>query len=328
MEEKNAIVARNLGKHYRVTEREAGLRAALRALTRRSTRQVTAVKDISFEIAPGEIVGFLGPNGAGKTTTLKMLAGLLYPSQGEARVLDSLPWQRKPAFLRQIAMVMGQRSQLEWDLPVLDSFQLNQAIYEIAPAEYRRILAELTELLNLETLLKRPVRSLSLGERMKCELAASLLHQPRVLFLDEPTIGLDLTSQRRIRRFLSEYNQRHAACILLTSHYMADVESLCKRVILIHHGELLFDGDLRSLTQRFSAERLITIQPGEDQPELAGYGEIVARNGEQITIKVPRAQAPAIAQQLLGHQSVQDLTIEDPPLEQVIEQAFALETTL
>lgn len=325
MEESSVIAAHDLSKRYIIAEREAGLRAALRNMTRRATREVVAVGGISFEIAPGEMVGFLGPNGAGKTTTLKMLAGLLHPSQGEARVLGYTPWKREAAYLRQIAMVMGQRSQLEWDLPVIDSFELNQAIYEIAPAEYRRTLDELSDLLDLAALLKKPVRTLSLGERMKCEMAAALLHRPRVLFLDEPTIGLDLTSQRRIRGFLAEYNRRHKACILLTSHYMADVEALCPRVILIHHGTLLFDGELRTLTRRFAAERLITVQFGEARPELSAYGKIVASGEEQVTLMVRRAEASAIAQRLLSEQAVSDLTIADPPIEQVIEQAFAME---
>ncbi len=325
MDEKKAITIRRLSKYYRVAEREAGLRAALRSLVRRTMREVMAVKEISFEIAPGEIVGFLGPNGAGKTTTLKMLAGLLYPSQGEVQVLGYTPWKREVAYLRQMAMVMGQRSQLEWDLPVSDSFELNQAIYEIAPTEYRRVLDELTALLDLAGLLKKPVRTLSLGERMKCELAAALLHQPRVLFLDEPTIGLDLTSQRRIRAFLAEYNRRHGACILLTSHYMADVEALCPRVILIHHGELLFDGALRELTRRFAAERLITVQFDGERLDLSAYGKIVTDGDEQVTLQVLRAETSAVAQRLFAEPGVRDLTINDPPIEQVIEQAFAME---
>lgn len=325
MEESEAITVYRLGKSYRVAEREAGLRAALRSMVRRTMREIVAVREISFTLAPGEIVGFLGPNGAGKTTTLKMLAGLLYPAQGEARVLGYTPWKREAGYLRQMAMVMGQRSQLEWDLPVIDSFELNQAIYEIPQKEYERTLDELTELLELAALLKKPVRTLSLGERMKCELAAALLHGPRVLFLDEPTIGLDLTSQRRIRAFLTEYNRRHGACILLTSHYMADVEALCPRVILIHHGELLFDGELRELGRRFAAERLITVQFDAQRLDLSAYGTVVAENEEQVTLQVGRSEAAAIAQRLFAESGVSDLTIADPPIEQVIEQALAME---
>ena len=328
MDENSAITVHHLSKHYRVAEREAGLRAALRSVVRKSVRNVVAVRDISFEIAPGEIVGFLGPNGAGKTTTLKMLAGLLYPSQGEANVLGYTPWKREAAYLRQIAMVMGQRSQLEWDLPVVDSLELNQAIYEISSEAYRHTLDELTDLLDLGELLKKPVRTLSLGERMKCELAAALLHRPRVLFLDEPTLGLDLTSQRRIRSFLAEYNRRHEAYILLTSHYMADVEALCPRVILIHHGTLLFDGELRELTQRFAAERLITVQFNEHWLDLSACGKIVASSDEQVTLQVPRGEVSAIAQRLLAEPGVRDLTIADPSIEQVIEKAFAMEVVL
>ncbi|SVD87072.1 uncharacterized protein METZ01_LOCUS439926, partial [marine metagenome] len=239
-----AIDVRDLSKTYEVPVREAGLAAALKSLVHRHTRQVEAVKEINFEVAPGEIVGFLGPNGAGKTTTLKMLSGLLYPSGGQCRVLGIEPFKRQRDYLRQITLVMGNRNQLIWDIPVLDSFERNRAIYRIERTAYQRTVDELTELLDLAPFLDKPVRNLSLGERMKCEVAAALLHKPQILFLDEPTIGLDVTMQRRIRSFLAEYNQRYGAPVLLTSHYMADVEALCKRVVVIHHGQLLFDGQL------------------------------------------------------------------------------------
>src|SRR5713101_7307708 len=267
----------SLSKHYRIHERPPGLVGSLKAVLRRRYRTIRAVDAITFHIAPGEIVGFLGPNGAGKTTTLKMLAGLLYPTTGTATVLGYIPWRRERAFLQQIVLVMGQRNQLQWDIPAIDSFALNQAIYRIDPPAYRRTLGELTDLLDLAPLLTKPVRTLSLGERMKCELAAALLHRPRVLFLDEPTIGLDVTSQRRIRAFIAEYNRRYEATVLLTSHYMADVEALCRRVILIHHGQILFDGNLRELAQRFSSYKTITVQTADGA---VGAGVERRRDGE------------------------------------------------
>src|SRR5574340_16513 len=254
-----------LSKTYEVTERESGLKASVRSLLKRTQEEVRAVDRISFDVAAGEIVGFLGPNGAGKTTTLKMLSGLLYPSSGEVTVLGFVPSKRQNPFLRQITLVMGQRNQLVWDIPALDTFELNRAIYRIPAADYRRTLAELTELLELGPLLRKPVRNLSLGERMKCEIAAALLHRPQVVFLDEPTIGLDLTMQRRIRTFIAEYNRRFGATVLLTSHYMADVEALCRRVIVIHNGKLLFDGDLSDLVQKFTSHRTIVVQLADCQ---------------------------------------------------------------
>ncbi|HTO93622.1 MAG TPA: ATP-binding cassette domain-containing protein, partial [Bacteroidota bacterium] len=256
----SSVAAVDLRKTYTVVEREVGAMAALRSLVRRRKTDVEAVAGITFRLAPGEIVGFLGPNGAGKTTTLKMLSGLLYPTGGEVSVLGHVPSRREKAFLRQITLVMGQRNQLVWDIPAADSFELNRAIYRLPEREYRRTLDELVTLLELEPLLRKPVRNLSLGERMKCEIAASLLHQPRVVFLDEPTIGLDVTMQRRIRTFLAEYNRRSGATVLLTSHYMADVEALCRRVIVIHHGRLLFDGELAGLVRRFTAHKTIVVQ--------------------------------------------------------------------
>ena len=254
-----AISVQKLSKSYVVPVREAGVRAALVSLIRRETREVQAVRGVDFEVEPGEIVGFLGPNGAGKTTTLKMLSGLLHPTSGKARVLGHEPWHRERDYLRQITLVMGQRNQLLWDIPVIDSFERNRVIYRLSRSTFRERLAELSGLLELDPLLNKPVRNLSLGERMKCEVAASLLHHPKVLFLDEPTIGLDVTMQRRIRAFVNEYNRRTGATVLLTSHYMADVEALCKRVLVIHQGEILFDGDLTALVRRFSAHKTITV---------------------------------------------------------------------
>lgn len=323
-----AVISMNhLRKVYRVHEREAGLLAAARSLTRHHIREVVAVDDISFTVAPGEIVGFLGPNGAGKTTTLKMLAGLLYPTSGSASVLTHTPWRRERDYLRQITMVMGQRNQLAWDIPPADSFELNRAIYRIPLSSYRSILNELTELLELGPLLRKPVRTLSLGERMKCEIAGALLHQPQVLFLDEPTLGLDVIMQRRIRSFIGEYNRRFGTSVLLTSHYMNDVEALCKRVIMIHHGRLLFDGDLTSLIERFSPfKKIIVSLERLDGLDLRTYGEVVEQSTEgRVVLQVSKGEAARVTSQLLADLPVNDLTIEDPPIETVIEEAFAQE---
>jgi ABC-2 type transport system ATP-binding protein len=306
-----------------VPEREAGVLAALRSLVRRRTQAVAAVAGITFDILPGETVGFLGPNGAGKTTTLKMLSGLLYPTAGEVSVLGYVPWQRERDYLRQITLVMGQRNQLIWDIPAIDSFELNRAIYRIPPGDYHRTLDELTELLELGPLLRKPVRNLSLGERMKCEIAAALLHRPRVLFLDEPTIGLDVTMQRRIRTFIAEYNRRHEATVLLTTHYMADVEALCPRVIVIHHGKLLYDSDLVGLVQRFATHKTIMVELKEHTADLGLYGEVVDQTDGHVTLRVPKAATAEVTERLLADLPVADLTVEDPPIEEVIEHVFA-----
>src|SRR5919108_6125042 len=242
----------DLVKVFSVPEREGGLWSAAKSLVRRKSREVRAVDGITFDIEPGEIVGFLGPNGAGKTTTLKMLSGLLYTTSGEATVLGFTPSRRQKDFLRQITLVMGNRNQLQWDLPALDSYELNRAIYRLPRDDFLPVRDELIELLDVGDLVRKPVRNLSLGERMKVEIVGSLLHRPRVLFLDEPTIGLDVTMQKRIRSFVAEYNRRYEATVLLTSHYMADVEALCRRVIVIHHGEILFDGPLAQLGKQFA----------------------------------------------------------------------------
>ncbi len=301
-----------LTKVFRVPEREAGLRASLRSLVNRQWREVRAVDGISFEIEAGEVVGFLGPNGAGKTTTLKMLSGLLYPTSGEGSVLGHIPSKRERDYLRRMTLVMGNRNQLQWDLPALDSFELNRAIYRLPREDFLRTRDELIELLDVGDLVRKPVRNLSLGERMKVEVVGSLLHLPQVLFLDEPTIGLDVTMQKRIRNFIAEYNQRHGATVLLTSHYMADVEALCKRVIVIHHGRILFDGSLSSLGDRFAAYKTI---------------EAVLADGARITLKVPKHETSEATARLLAEHEVHDLTVEDPPIEDVIEQVFATEAT-
>ena len=320
-----AIRIRDLRKVYVVSERESGVRASLQSFVHRRTREIPAVDCISFDLAPGEVVGFIGPNGAGKTTTLKMLSGLLHPTAGEASVLGHIPWRRERDFLRQITLVMGQRNQLVWDIPSMDSFELNRAIYRIPAADYRRMLDELTDLLDLQPLLRKPVRNLSLGERMKCEIAAALLHQPKVVFLDEPTIGLDVTMQRRIRSFIAEYNRRFEATVLLTSHYMADVEALCRRVIVIHHGKLLFDGELAQLVQKFTAYKTIVVELGDCQADLSVYGEVITCADGHFTLRVPKAKTARITERLLADLPVIDLLVEDPPIEEVIEQVFAQE---
>jgi ABC-2 type transport system ATP-binding protein len=320
-----AVTVTGLSKTYQVPEREPGLGAAMRSFFKRRYRAVQAVHDISVQLRRGEIVGFLGPNGAGKTTTLKMLSGLLHPTGGAARVLGYTPWERKPDFLRSITLVMGQRSRLSWDIPAADSFLLTQAVFGLSDSEYRETLAELDALLELGPLLRKPVRNLSLGERMKCELAAGLLHRPQVLFLDEPTIGLDLTAQARIRAFLKEYNRRTGATILLTSHYMADVTALCERIVIIHHGRLKYDGSLNGLSRRIAPVKLISVALRDGQTaDLARYGEVQPQtngSGQQL-VQVPAENVAAITARLLQDLPVHDLTIEDPPIEDVIERAF------
>jgi ABC-2 type transport system ATP-binding protein len=313
----------SLTRVFKVPEREAGLGSALRSVFHRRWRQVRAVDAISFDIGPGEVVGFLGPNGAGKTTTLKMLSGLLHPTSGEAHVLGYVPWRRERDYLRQMTLVMGNRNQLQWDLPALDSFELNRAIYRLRREDFVATRDELIELLDIADLVRKPVRNLSLGERMKVEVVGSLLHRPRVLFLDEPTIGLDVTMQKRIRSFVAEYNRRYGATVLLTSHYMADVVALCKRVIVIHHGRILFDGDLSALADRFAAYKTIEVALADGSSPLDRYGEVVERDGDRVKLRVPKAETPRVAARVLSEQQVADLTIEDPPIEDVIELVFA-----
>ena len=320
-----AVRVAELNKTFLVPEREAGLRASIRSLFRRQHREVRAVDAIDFEVGQGEIVGFLGPNGAGKTTTLKMLSGLLYPTSGEARVLGHVPSKRERDFLRRITLVMGNRNQLQWDLPALDSFELNRAIYRIQRADFTPLRDELIELLDVGDLVRKPVRNLSLGERMKVEVVGSLLHRPQVLFLDEPTIGLDVTMQKRIRSFVAEYNRRYEATVLLTSHYMADVEALCKRVIVIHHGKILFDGPLARLGDSLAAWKTIDVELQDGAADLSAYGEVVESDVGRVKLRVPRDETARVTARLLAEQDVADLTVEDPPIEDVIELVFAQE---
>lgn len=320
-----AIHVQQLSKTYSVPEREAGLKAALASLVKRRKREIKAVERISFEIQPGEIVGFLGPNGAGKTTTLKMLSGLLYPSGGEASVLGHIPSRREKEYLRKITLVMGNRNQLQWDIPALDSFELSRAIYQIPPGEFRQRRDRMVEMLDLGELVTKPVRNLSLGERMKMEIVGALLHNPQVLFLDEPTIGLDVTMQRRLRKFIAEYNRITGAAVLLTSHYMADVEALCKRVIVIHHGQILFDGSLSELVKRFSSYKTINVTLQTNSADLSPYGEVLSRDGERASLRVPQSETARLTARLLADFQVYDLTVEDAPIDDVIEQVFAQE---
>lgn len=328
-----AISAQSLSRHFDVPVREPGLRASLRSVVRRKTRRVDAVDDVSFEIRRGEVVGFLGPNGAGKTTTLKMLSGLLHPSSGSATVLGVDPAKRDHDFLRRISLVMGQRHQLAWDIPAHDSMELLRVVYSVERAAFDEQLAELTDLLELAPLLDKPVRQLSLGERMKCELAAALIHRPEILYLDEPTLGLDVQAQRRVREFVARYAERSGATVLLTSHYMADIEALCERVLVIHHGQLQFDGPLRELAQRTSDRKLVTVRfdpasdAGRDHDlarEIAGTcGPVLESDGAECVVEVARDDVRTRMASLLQRPEVLDFTVEDEPIERVMERVFS-----
>jgi ABC-2 type transport system ATP-binding protein len=315
-----------LTKHYRVHERPPGVAAALRSLFSRPLRTVKAVDGISFRIAAAERIGFLGPNGAGKTTTLKMLSGLLFPTAGKAIVAGHVPFQRKPEFLSSIMLVAGQKQQLIWDLPPAETFELNRAIYGLSRADYQRTLDELIEVLKLEPLLQTPVRQLSLGERMKCELAAALLHRPKVLFLDEPTIGLDVTMQAAVREFIRHYNEQHGATVILTSHYMDDVAALCPRVIVIDQGVLVWDGTLVELVRQSRPEKRITLKLAApaSAADLAFPGaRVISCEGVELKMQLPQAQLQHVISAILSRLTVLDFTVEDPPLEEVLADLFA-----
>ena len=322
-----AIEVQGLTKTFRTYRKQPGFAGALKGLFRRKYELVPAVKDVSFQIQTGELVGFLGPNGAGKTTTLKMLAGLLYPSAGSARVLNYVPWERQDGYRRQFALLLGQKNQLWWDLPARESLELNARIYGIPDSDFQRRLGELTELLQVKEKLAVMVRELSLGERMKMELIAALLHRPKVLFLDEPTIGLDVVSQQTVREFLREYNTNHQTTILLTSHYMADIRALCRRVIIIDKGTIFFDGELAEVVDRFADFKVITIQtaetPGMVNVDLSNYGEIVERTSQQLKLKVKRDRVIPVCKDLLDKLPVTDIDIQEVPIEDVIRQIFA-----
>ncbi|HLH53925.1 MAG TPA: ATP-binding cassette domain-containing protein [Verrucomicrobiae bacterium] len=322
-----AIEVAGLTKAFRTYKKQPGMRGAIRGLLRRTYEQTVAVKEVNFQVQPGELVGFLGPNGAGKTTTLKMLAGLLYPSGGSAKVLGYVPWERDDGYRRQFALLLGQKNQLWWDLPANESLELNAEIYGIPRATMERRVADMSELLRVRDKLNVSVRELSLGERMKMELIASLLHEPKVLFLDEPTIGLDVISQKTVREFLREHNSKHHTTILLTSHYMADIQELCERVIIIDRGTIFFDGQLSDVVDRFADSKLVTIQcegAAQCSPEhLARYGEVLERAPDRVRLKVKRERVIATCKALLDELPVSDIDIQEVPIEEVIRQIFA-----
>jgi ABC-2 type transport system ATP-binding protein len=318
------VLAEGLSKSFRVADKQPGFAGTMRHLLRRSYREVEAVCDLRFAIQPGEIVGFLGPNGAGKTTTLKMLSGLIHPSAGRVEVAGCLPQRRQERFLQQITLVMGNRQQLIWDLPPLDSLRVNAAVYGIDPTEAKRRIHELAEMLELGEELQRPVRKLSLGQRMKAELLAALLHQPSVLFLDEPTLGLDVNAQARVRDFLADYNRRTGATVLLTSHYMGDITALCERVMLIHEGRLFHDGSLDALTSRLAPCREARLELRQMHPREAfeGFGTIEVHQGHQVRLLIPREQLTQQVGLLLSRFEVVDLEVSDPPIEELIGGLF------
>jgi ABC-2 type transport system ATP-binding protein len=318
------IEVKALSKHYRVHRREPGVRAMVRSLFHRRYETVKAVDGIDFALSPGERVGFLGPNGAGKTTTLKMLSGLLHPTAGEVRVLGHVPRRRDAAFLKQITLVMGQKQQLMWDLPPSETFVLNRAIYDLPRREFEETLRELVDLLELGPLVDKPTRQLSLGERMKCELAAALLHRPKVLFLDEPTIGLDVSMQATVRQFVKAYNERHGAAVLLTSHYMDDVVALCPRVIVIDRGRLIYDGDLRQLVLAVRPDKRIVVRLARpvSKAELSRFGLLVSCSDAQAVVQVAAPEVSSAVGRMLAALPVADLTVEDPPLEEVMSELF------
>ncbi len=318
------VLAKDLTKHYRVALKEEGLLPTLRHFLLRRYRTIRAVEGVSFAIEPGEVVGFLGPNGAGKTTTLKMLTGLIHPTRGEARVAGFLPQRREKAFLKSITLVMGNKQQLIWDLPAMDSLRLNAAIYEIPEDLFRRRVGELGEMLGLLHKLHQPVRKLSLGERMKAELLAALLHAPKVLFLDEPTLGLDVNAQVAVRGFLREYNRRYGATLLLTSHYMGDIAALAERVLVIHQGRLLYDGRLEGLLERFAPYRevALTLRAPVAREVLEAFGEVREVKGQEAKLLVAREALTGKVAEILRGLPVEDLEVREPPLEEVIARVF------
>lgn len=320
------IDVQNLSKVYPVAVKEPGMKGTLRHFFRRTYRDIEAVKQVSFSIEPGEIVGFLGPNGAGKTTTLKMLTGLIHPSTGQVTVAAHRPFRREADFLQKITLVMGQKQQLLWDLPALDSLRINAAIYGLSDTEFRQRVGELAEMLAIQAQLRQPVRKLSLGERMKAEMLAALLHHPQVLFLDEPTLGLDVNAQVAVRSFLQDYNQRYGATILLTSHYMADITALCDRVLVIHQGSLIYDGLLDGLLDRFAPYREVSVEFAREQSiqkeALIRYGDLQTLAGCKATFLVSTSDLTHTVSSLLNDLKVQDLTITEPPIEDVIGKVF------
>ncbi len=326
----NTIISVNhLKKHYKVYKKQPGLMGSIKALFSRQYETIKAVDDVSFDIEQGELIGFIGPNGAGKTTTLKVLSGLLYPTSGKVSVLGFNPWDRKSEFQKQFSLVMGQKNQLWWDLPAMESFLLNKAIYEIPEDQFKKTLDKLVDLLDVREVLNVQVRKLSLGQRMKCELIAALLHNPKVLFLDEPTIGLDVVMQKVMRDFIREYNKEFGATIILTSHYMDDVKELCKRVIIIDHGKKLFDGKMQNIIDTYARNKILSVVLAEKatQEKLETIGQVTHYEFPQATILVPRKEASKQAAKLLQEFSIADLNIEEPPIEAIIREVFSSHST-
>lgn len=319
------IEIRGLTKSYHVYQKQEGLWAAVKGLFHREYREVQAVRGIDLDVEQGEFVAFLGPNGAGKTTTLKLLSGVINPTAGDARVLGHVPWLRENEYRRRFALVMGQKNQLWWDLPAAESFRLHQQIYRIDPAACQSTQDELVDLLGVRSLLNQPVRELSLGERMKMELTAALLHSPDVLFLDEPTIGLDVVAQHNIQKFLKHYQQARRITILLTSHYMKDIAALCRRVVVINHGRIVYDGSLAGIIDRFSSHKVLTLlfTDGQMPVDFSRYGEVVERAEPRVKLRVDRQQISQVLSTVLASYTLEDVSVEDPPLEEVIAQVFA-----
>jgi len=322
------IKVTNLKKYFKVYQKQPGLMGSIKSLYHRQYNEVKAVNDISFTIHPGEMVGFIGQNGAGKTTTLKMLSGLLFPTAGQVDVLGYNPWERKSSFQKQFSLVMGQKNQLWWDLPAIETYLLNKAIYEIPEKQFNETLEELSTLLDVKDILKVQVRKLSLGQRMKCELIAALLHNPKVLFLDEPTIGLDVVMQKALRDFIKAYNKKFGATIILTSHYMGDVKELCPRAIIIDHGQKIFDGQLQDIIDKYARNKIISLVFARDvkEAEIAKFGKVkeFAQDGlaSTATLLVPRHDAAKVASKVISKLPVQDVTIEEPPIEAIIREVF------
>ncbi len=319
------IEIEGLAKSYRVYQKKEGLAASLKGLFRRRYREVQAVRGIDLQVEPGEFVAFLGPNGAGKTTTLKLLSGVINPTSGKATVMGHVPWKRENSYRRRFALVMGQKNQLWWDLPAQESFRLHQQIYQIPPAEFKQNFDELADLLEIRDLVQQPVRELSLGERMKMELIAALLHSPDVLFLDEPTLGLDVIAQHNIQQFLKYYQEQRGITILLTSHYMKDIAALCRRVVIIAQGELKYDGSLTGIIDRFSEHKLVTLQFADEQPVtgLSRFGEVVNDEYPKVQLRIPRSQVAETLSAMLDVGVIDDIAVEDPPLEELIADFFS-----
>jgi len=319
-----AIEIAGLAKSYRVYQKQEGLWASVRGLFHRDYKEIHAVREIDLTVEQGEFVAFLGPNGAGKTTTLKLLSGVIVPTHGQATVLGFVPWRRENAYRRRFALVMGQKNQLWWDLPAQESFRLHQQIYRIDPADFERTRDELVDLLQVKDLLGQPVRELSLGERMKMELTAALLHSPEVLFLDEPTIGLDVVAQHNIQQFLRHYQEVRRITILLTSHYMKDVAALCRRVVIIAHGSIIYDGSLSGIVDQFSTHKVVTLQfPDNSSPgDLSRWGQVMESTFPRLKLRVEKANVPKLLSAVLAEHTLEDVSVEDLPLEEVIAALF------